>query len=133
MTPQQEPARENLREFIDKLVEQGYTVRDGQSPDPDLIDPGGSAVETWREGSGDCPSRTVYPWSTSLSMNSRRFSRAGSCWAVITSSWWPDIANGVFTDPPPILVVHINHGWTGPTMCRASVYPVSRATPSARY
>ena len=50
MTPQQEPVRENLREFIDKLVEQGYTVRDGQSPDPDLIDPGGSAVETWREG-----------------------------------------------------------------------------------
>ena len=50
MTAQQEPARENLREFIDKLVDQGYTVRDGQSPDPDLIDPGGSAVETWREG-----------------------------------------------------------------------------------
>jgi polyphosphate kinase 2 len=44
-----EPARENLREFIDKLVDQGYTVREGQSPDPDLIDPGGSAVETWRE------------------------------------------------------------------------------------
>ena len=37
-------------------------------------DPPGSM----RSGSGDCPSRTVYPWSTSLSMNSRRFSRAGS-------------------------------------------------------
>ena len=44
------PGREDLREFIDKVVGQGYTVRDGQSPDPDLIDPGGSAVETWREG-----------------------------------------------------------------------------------
>jgi polyphosphate kinase 2 len=41
--------RENLREFIDHLTEQGYTVRDGHSHDPDLIDPGGSAVETWRE------------------------------------------------------------------------------------
>ena len=40
---------ENLREFIDHLVEQGYTVRDAQCHDPDLIDPGGSAVETWRE------------------------------------------------------------------------------------
>ncbi|MGC5649311.1 UNVERIFIED_CONTAM: polyphosphate kinase 2 [Kocuria sp. CPCC 205316] len=49
MNEDKEPARENLREFIDKLVDQGYTVRDGQSPDPDLIDPGGSAVETWRE------------------------------------------------------------------------------------
>ena len=49
MAEDREPARENLREFIDKLMGQGYTVRDGQSPDPDLIDPGGSAVETWRE------------------------------------------------------------------------------------
>ena len=49
MAEDMEPVRENLREFIDKLVDQGYTVRDGQSPDPDLIDPGGSAVETWRE------------------------------------------------------------------------------------
>jgi polyphosphate kinase 2 len=41
--------RENLREFIDQLTVQGYSVRDGHSNDPDLIDPGGSAVETWRE------------------------------------------------------------------------------------
>ena len=40
---------ENLREFIDRLVEQGYHVADGDSPDPQLIDPGGRAVETWRE------------------------------------------------------------------------------------
>ena len=44
-----EAPQENLREFIDKLVEQGYTVTDGHTADPDLIDPGGSAVETWRE------------------------------------------------------------------------------------
>ena len=44
--PQQ---RENLREFIDKLVNQGYTVTDTEGPDPELIDPGGRAVETWRE------------------------------------------------------------------------------------
>ncbi|MFD1211451.1 polyphosphate kinase 2 [Arthrobacter sp. GCM10027362] len=41
--------RENLREFIDDLVELGYTVRGGQGEDPELINPGGSAVETWRE------------------------------------------------------------------------------------
>ncbi|NMR30448.1 polyphosphate kinase 2 [Crystallibacter degradans] len=41
--------RENLREAIDQLVELGYSVRGGQGEDPELIDPGGSAVETWRE------------------------------------------------------------------------------------
>lgn len=41
--------RENLRQFIDKLVNQGYTVGDAEGPDPALIDPGGRAVETWRE------------------------------------------------------------------------------------
>jgi polyphosphate kinase 2 len=41
--------RENLREAIDHLVSQGYTVRGGQGQDPELIDPGGLAVETWRE------------------------------------------------------------------------------------
>lgn len=41
--------RENLREFIDKLVAQGYTVGDTTGPDPELIDPMGRAVETWRE------------------------------------------------------------------------------------
>ena len=42
--------RENLREYIDKLRLEGYTVREGHTADPDLIDPGGKAVETWREG-----------------------------------------------------------------------------------
>ncbi|WP_427006345.1 polyphosphate kinase 2 [Pseudarthrobacter sp. H2] len=42
--------RENLRESIDHLVELGYTVRGGQGEDPELVNPGGSAVETWREG-----------------------------------------------------------------------------------
>ncbi|APX04507.1 polyphosphate kinase 2 [Arthrobacter sp. QXT-31] len=41
--------RENLRQAIDDLVESGYTVSGGQGEDPELIDPGGSAVETWRE------------------------------------------------------------------------------------
>ncbi|MFZ2624941.1 MAG: polyphosphate kinase 2 [Propionibacterium sp.] len=40
---------ENLREFIDRLVVQGYSITDGESPDPQLIDPGGRAVETWSE------------------------------------------------------------------------------------
>ena len=42
--------RENLREYIDRLNLEGYQVLDGHTPDPDLIDPGGAAVETWREG-----------------------------------------------------------------------------------
>ena len=41
--------RENLREFIDKLINEGYTVSDSAGPDPELIDPGGRAVETWRQ------------------------------------------------------------------------------------
>ena len=40
---------DNLREFIDRLIAQGYIVTDGEGPDPQLIDPGGRAVETWRE------------------------------------------------------------------------------------
>ncbi|GAC1599341.1 MAG: polyphosphate kinase 2 [Pseudarthrobacter sp.] len=42
--------RDNLRETIDYLVEMGYTVRGGEDEDPELINPGGLAVETWREG-----------------------------------------------------------------------------------
>ena len=41
--------RQNLREFIDTLRDGGYQVTDGHTPDPDLIDPMGKAVETWRE------------------------------------------------------------------------------------
>ncbi|WP_158496162.1 polyphosphate kinase 2 [Micrococcus cohnii] len=50
--------RENLREFIDKLRDGGYTVSDGHTNDPDLIDPHGRAVETWRED---------YPYETRMS------------------------------------------------------------------
>ncbi|SMX77147.1 polyphosphate kinase 2, PA0141 family [Brevibacterium iodinum ATCC 49514] len=42
--------QENLREYIDKLRLEGYTVEDSQTTDPHLIDPMGRAVETWREG-----------------------------------------------------------------------------------
>ncbi|MDN6380223.1 MAG: polyphosphate kinase 2 [Brevibacterium aurantiacum] len=41
---------ENLREYIDKLRIEGYTVEDSHTTDPHLIDPMGRAVETWREG-----------------------------------------------------------------------------------
>lgn len=39
----------NLREYIDQLVEEGYSVGGADRPDPQLIDPGGRAVATWRE------------------------------------------------------------------------------------
>lgn len=39
----------NLREFIDELVEKGYSVTGGEGADPQLIDPGGRAVLTWQE------------------------------------------------------------------------------------
>ncbi|MFX0539672.1 polyphosphate kinase 2 [Ornithinimicrobium sp. Y1847] len=42
--------RMNLREYIDKLRIEGYTVRGATEEDPVLIAPDGSAVETWREG-----------------------------------------------------------------------------------
>ena len=40
---------QNFREYLDKLLRDGYTVRDDEGSDPDLIDPGGSPIETWRE------------------------------------------------------------------------------------
>ncbi|WES64146.1 polyphosphate kinase 2 [Microbacter sp. GSS18] len=41
---------ESLREYIERLRQLGYSVRDGHSPDPDLIDPHGNPVYTWQEG-----------------------------------------------------------------------------------
>ena len=41
--------QQDLRSYIDHLREDGYTVRDDHGEDPDLIDPGGNAVDTWRE------------------------------------------------------------------------------------
>src|SRR5699024_9879481 len=41
--------QQNLREYIDRLIDEGYSVRDDQGDDPLLIAPDGSAVETWRE------------------------------------------------------------------------------------
>jgi polyphosphate kinase len=41
---------DNFREYLDSLVRQGYSVRhDDHGSDPDLIDPGGSPIESWRE------------------------------------------------------------------------------------
>lgn len=42
--------RMNLREYIDQLRLEGYSVRDATQEDPVLIAPDGSAVETWRQG-----------------------------------------------------------------------------------
>lgn len=41
---------EGLREYIEHLRQEGYSVRDGHTADPDLIDPHGNAVYTWQEG-----------------------------------------------------------------------------------
>ena len=42
--------RENFREYLEQLLQDGYSVRhDEHLADPDLIDPGGNPVETWRE------------------------------------------------------------------------------------
>ncbi|GAA1998604.1 polyphosphate kinase 2 [Brevibacterium samyangense] len=46
---QKVPNQLSLREYIDTLRLEGYTVRNGHSPDPELIDPEGQAVETWQE------------------------------------------------------------------------------------
>lgn len=44
------PNTSHYRQYIDRLRAEGYTVLpDIAGSDPDLIDPGGSAVETWRE------------------------------------------------------------------------------------
>ena len=40
----------DLREYIEHLRQAGYTVRDGHTADPDLIDPQGNPVYTWQEG-----------------------------------------------------------------------------------
>ncbi len=49
-----------LREFIDALAREGYTVRDDHGDDPMLITPDGKAVETWRED---------YPYDRLMSRN----------------------------------------------------------------
>jgi len=49
-----------LREFIDTLAREGYTVRDDHGDDPMLITPDGKAVETWRED---------YPYDRLMSRN----------------------------------------------------------------
>ncbi|HSO92640.1 MAG TPA: polyphosphate kinase 2 [Arthrobacter sp.] len=59
-------ARDHLREAIDRLVEHGYTVRGGQGEDPELIDPGGSVVQTWRED---------YPYEERLSREEYEFEK----------------------------------------------------------
>src|SRR3954471_967274 len=49
-TPPGGVMRENFREYLDHLLRDGFSVRhDEHLSDPDLIDPGGDPVETWRE------------------------------------------------------------------------------------
>ena len=50
--------QQELRGYIDRLRVEGYTVRDDQGSDPDLITPDGRAVDTWRED---------YPYDNRLS------------------------------------------------------------------
>jgi polyphosphate kinase len=50
----------SLREYIDTLSHEGYTVRDDHGDDPTLIAPDGRAVETWRED---------YPYDSLMSRN----------------------------------------------------------------
>ena len=50
LRPDSSPIRENFREYLDQLIRDGYSVRhDEHGSDPDLIDPGGNPIETWRE------------------------------------------------------------------------------------
>ncbi len=42
--------RENFREYLDELIRDGFSVlHDEHGSDPDLIDPGGNPIETWRD------------------------------------------------------------------------------------
>src|SRR3954468_17200095 len=50
----------SLREYIDTLSHEGYSVRDDHGDDPTLITPDGRAVETWRED---------YPYDSLMSRN----------------------------------------------------------------
>jgi hypothetical protein len=40
---------EDVREYIDRLQIEGYSVGEDHDDDPVLIDPTGRAVDTWRE------------------------------------------------------------------------------------
>jgi len=41
---------QDFREYLDELLREGFSVRpDEHGSDPDLIDPGGNPIETWRE------------------------------------------------------------------------------------
>ncbi len=39
----------DVREYIDRLQTDGYSVGEDHDDDPELIDPTGRAVDTWRE------------------------------------------------------------------------------------
>jgi len=41
---------QDLREYIEYLRERGFTVREGHTADPELVDPQGNPVYTWQEG-----------------------------------------------------------------------------------
>lgn len=57
---------EGLRDYIEHLRQQGYSVRDGHTPDPDLIDPEGNPVYTWQEG---------YPYPERLDRDAYEFEK----------------------------------------------------------
>jgi len=49
----------DVREYIDRMQSEGYTVGEDHDDDPILIDPAGKAVDTWREN---------YPYDERLSL-----------------------------------------------------------------
>ena len=57
-----------LREYIDSLKDQGYTVGNREGEDAELLQPDGKAVETWRE---DYPTTKLDRMSRDRSTTSR--------------------------------------------------------------
>ena len=51
---------ENVRRYIDELQTDGYAVGEDHDDDPELIDPTGRAVDTWREN---------YPYDARMDRN----------------------------------------------------------------
>ena len=57
----------DVREYIDRLQIEGYTIGEDHDDDPVLIDPEGRAVDTWRENypyRSGCRARTTTSRST---------------------------------------------------------------------
>ncbi|ARJ03983.1 polyphosphate kinase 2 [Cnuibacter physcomitrellae] len=58
--------QQSLREYIERLRSEGYSVADGHTADPDLIDPQGNPVYTWQEG---------YPYETRMERDAYEYEK----------------------------------------------------------